>query len=100
MTRVDFARVNQAAHGALPDLCARWLPQGRRRGAEWISLNPRRADRAAGSFKINLQTGRWADFALPRHEAAGGDAISLFAYLYDLSQREAALGLGRLLGVL
>ena len=30
---------------------------------EYVALNPTRADKRAGSFKINLQTGRWADFA-------------------------------------
>jgi hypothetical protein len=60
---LDFARINVAALPALPALCARWLPGGKRVGREYIALNPTRADKRAGSFKVNLQTGRWADFA-------------------------------------
>ncbi len=96
--RVDFASVNRAALDAMPALVARWLPDGFRRGGEWIARNPRRPDRRAGSFKVNLTTGRWADFALG-DEARGGDPISLAAYLADLSQLEAARGLARMLGL-
>ena len=41
-------------------------------------MNPTRPDRRAGSFKVNLRTGRWADFATGDK---GGDAVSLAAYL-------------------
>ena len=61
----DFAAVNAAALACLSALCARWLPDGSRRGNEWIAKNPRREDQRPGSFSINLATGRWADFALP-----------------------------------
>jgi hypothetical protein len=71
----------------LPALAARWLPSGRRCGAEWVALNPRRPDRRPGSFKVNLQSGLWADFATGDR---GGDVISLAAYLFGTSQLEAA----------
>ena len=93
----DFAEVNAAALACLPALCARWLPDGFRRGNEWIAKNPRREDRRPGSFSINLTTGRWADFALP--DAKGGDPISLTAYLAGLSQAEAARNLAEMLRV-
>ena len=93
----DFAAVNTAALACLPALCARWLPDGFRRGNEWIAKNPRREDRRPGSFSINLTTGRWADFALP--DAKGGDPISLTAYLAGLSQAEAARNLAEMLRV-
>jgi hypothetical protein len=41
----------------------RVLPGGKRVGAEIIALNSSRADRRAGSFKVNRYNGRWADFA-------------------------------------
>lgn len=59
--------------------------------------NPRRADRRPGSFRINLRSGRWADFALGG--VAGGDLISLAAYLFDLSQGDAARRLAAMLGI-
>ncbi len=55
-----------------------WLPNGRQDGDEWVALNPTRADEHAGSFKVNLSTGAWGDFAT---NDEGGDAVSLYAYL-------------------
>ena len=48
MTRLDFASVNAAALPVLPDLLARWLPDGKRQGAEWVARNPMRGDRRPG----------------------------------------------------
>ena len=95
-SKIDFDAINRAALNRLPDLCAHWLPDGRRRGHEYIALNPRRLDRGAGSFKVNLQSGLWADFAIG---VGGGDPISLAAYLSGLSQSEAARRLAEMLGV-
>ena len=77
-------------------LLARWLPDGRVQGHEFVARNPRRADRSPGSFCINLCTGRWADFATGD---TGGDVVSLGAYLGDLSQVEAARRIAEMLGV-
>jgi hypothetical protein len=60
-----------------------------------VVLNPIRADRRLGSFKINIRTGRWADFATCDK---GGDPVSLVAYLEGVSQGEAARLLGRMIG--
>ena len=93
---IDFARVNAAALVVLPVLLARWLPDGRRRGVEWTARNPTRADRRPGSFRVNLRTGRWADFATGE---AGGDVVSLAAYLFGLGQAAAARNLAGALGL-
>ena len=94
---VNFQDIKAAALAALPDLLATWLPDGKRCGGEWTAKNPRRADHHAGSFSVNLRTGRWADFATC--DARGGDAVSLCAYLHGLSQVEAARKLAMELGV-
>ena len=94
---VDFEAINAAALPHLPTLCARWLPDGRREGHEWSSRNPRRVDRRPGSFKVNLVTGQWADFALS--DARGGDLVSLAAYLSGQSQTQAARALATMLGL-
>ena len=94
--RLDFRAINSAALGVLPSLLHRWLPDGQPQGGEYVARNPRRADRHLGSFRINLQTGRWADFATGDK---GGDVISLAAYLADLSQGEAAERLAVMLGM-
>lgn len=96
MTTIDFARINAAALAVIPSLVARWLPGGRQEGNEWVALNPRRADRRAGSFRINLATGKWADFAT---NDRGGDVVSLAAYLANTDQVTAARQLADMLGV-
>lgn len=94
--RVDFEAIRAAALRDLPVLVARWLPDGQLRGHEWVSRNPKRADRAPGSFSVNLRTGRWGDFATGDR---GGDVISLAAFLFDLSQFEAARRLAAMIGL-
>jgi hypothetical protein len=74
----------------------RWLPDGRRVASEWIARNPTRDDHKLGSFKINLKSGRWADFATGD---AGGDLVSLRAYLDDVRQGEAARRIAEELGL-
>jgi hypothetical protein len=93
---VDFSYVNAAALASLPQLLARWLPDGRVHGNEFTARNPLRQDRNLGSFAINLRTGKWADFAT---DARGGDPVSLAAYLFNLSQAEAARRLSAMLGI-
>lgn len=94
--RIDFGAVNAAALRVLPDLLRQWLPDGRLVNGEWVARNPTRQDRRAGSFSINVRTGKWADFATGDR---GGDVVSLVAYLGGLSQVEAAHLLSDHLGV-
>lgn len=94
---LDFDGINRAALNALPVLLRRWLPDGRQSGREFIARNPTRADRRPGSFTINISTGMWADFA--DGNARGGDVVSLYAYLRNLGQGDAARELARLLGI-
>ena len=96
MNRIDFPRINAAALPMLPCLVYRWLPDGRRAGSEWIARNPRRADRKAGSFSVNMNTGKWADFATGDR---GGDVVSLAAFLAGTGQAEAAHNLAQMLGL-
>ena len=72
------------------------LPDGRREGAEWVALNPRRQDKRRGSFKVNLHSGRWGDFAKGDR---GGDLVSLAAYVADVTQRQAAIRLAESMGI-
>jgi Domain of unknown function (DUF6371) len=59
MKRIDFDQINRAALANLPALLGRVLPSGKQAHREWIALNPRRADRHLGSFKVNRYNGRW-----------------------------------------
>ncbi|SED16085.1 putative DNA primase/helicase [Pseudomonas saponiphila] len=73
-----------AAETLLPE----WLPNGTRKGREWVAANIARGDRQAGSFGVSLDSGKWNDFA--DSSAHGGDLVSLLAYLRNCKQLEAA----------
>jgi len=91
---IDFKTISGAALPHLETLCARWLPGGRRIGQEWVCGNLR--GEAGHSCKVNLRSGRWADFATNER---GGDAISLAAAVTGLSQAQAARRLSEMLGL-
>ncbi|WP_315703058.1 MULTISPECIES: hypothetical protein [unclassified Bradyrhizobium] len=94
--RIAFRRIADAALQRASNIVQRWLPNGKREGVEWSSVNPTRADSRRGSFKVNLRTGKWADFVTGDR---GGDLISLAAYLYRLDQAEAAKRVAEMMGV-
>jgi putative DNA primase/helicase len=98
--RVVVSDIRSIARLALPHsraLLQRLLPGGRFRGREYVALNPTRLDRHLGSFRVNSETGCWADFAV--EGASGGDLVSLCAYLRGMRQGEAAAEIARMLGV-
>jgi hypothetical protein len=94
-----FRAVGAKALRRADDVLQRLLPDGVFEGCEYVARNPKRADRHLGSFRINLDTGAWADFALDDPKARGGDLISLAAYLHNLTQFEAARNLAHMLGM-
>ena len=89
----DIAAVARAALPHLPELCRRWLPGGKEIKREWVCGSL--AGEAGASCKINLRTGEWADFATGQK---GGDAVSLAAAKYGLTQAEAAQRLAEMFG--
>lgn len=93
---LKWDRVRSAAVNHTEALVTRWLPDGRREGREWVARNPTRGDARPGSFKVNLNTGAWGDFAT---DSKGGDLISLAAYLRNISQLEAARNIAEMLGI-
>jgi hypothetical protein len=93
---IAYRRIADEARANAHAIVAQWLPRGKRIGHEWTALNPQRDDRKVGSFRVNLRTGAWADFAI---DERGGDLISLAAYLFGLGQAEAALKIAQMLGI-
>src|SRR5882672_9953897 len=93
---VDVSDVSKAALAALDMLIPKLLPGGYRSGDEWVCRNPTRNDNTAGSFKVNLRSGVWSDFATGDK---GGDPIDLMVYLEGRSNLEAARELADMLGV-
>lgn len=94
--RIDFGRVNRSALANANAVVRGLLPEGRMEGHEYVARNPLRPDRRLGSFKVNISTGRWADFATGD---GGGDLVSLAAFVSGLPQREAAIRLAESMGV-
>ncbi|HRD67915.1 MAG TPA: DUF6371 domain-containing protein, partial [Candidatus Competibacter sp.] len=92
---IDFKNIATAALARSETLVSGWLPDGKREGEEWTARNPTRDDQHAGSFKINLATGQWLDFATGD---SGGDLIGLYAYLNRLNQGQAARELAERIG--
>jgi putative DNA primase/helicase len=97
--RIDFAAIAHEALSSLRAILKRILPGGRVVGREYVALNPTRADRRLGSFKICIlgsRAGCWSDFATGHK---GGDVISLVAYVENISQQQAAKLVARMLCV-
>lgn len=88
---IDFETLSKNLLSRSEALVHQWLPEGRRSGPEWVAKNPRRDDSKLGSFKINLNTGVWKDWAC---NDGGGDLISLYAYINQMGQADAARDLG------
>ena len=80
---LDFSRINTAALANAESICRRIIPGGRVQSGEYVACNPNRADRKPGSFKINLRTGLWADFASGE---SGGDLIALTAWRFGVAK--------------
>ena len=89
MSAPDFAGLARELLARADELVPAWLPAGRRSGREWICGDL--AGHPGRSTSINLDTGRWADFS---GTVKGGDLISLYAAIFQVSQYEAALKLG------
>lgn len=96
MEKIDFKQVAARALTSLESLVNQWLPGGKRVGPEYQAINPTRSDSKSGSFSINLNTGAWADFAT---DDKGGDAISLYAYIFGESPLNAAKEIMQQLGI-
>lgn len=93
--KIDFKQVGAIALANAEALLQEWLPDGKRRGREWVARNPTRSDSHAGSFSINMGSGIWSDFASGE---SGSDLTSLLAYLQGSSQLEAAKEITQRLG--
>lgn len=96
--RPSFADVKSAALKDIDRVLAHWLPNGKRvdGGKEYTAPNPTRTDKRAGSLKVSLSKGTWADFATGDK---GGDLIDLVRYLDGGTDIEACNKLADLLHV-
>ena len=96
MKPADIKKVAAVALGAIDSVLNHWLPGGKREGREYLPLNPLRADSKPGSFSVNLNNGKWSEFATGDK---GLDPVSLVAYLENCSQGQAAEKLAAFLSI-
>ncbi|MCI5049236.1 MAG: hypothetical protein MRY32_02755 [Rickettsiales bacterium] len=97
--KLDFEYIERTAYASRLQIVERWLPGGKfhaHASDEYVALNPKRSDNRLGSFKVNMSSLLWADFAT---SDSGKGLISLAAYLFDLSSYQAALQLAQMIGV-
>lgn len=97
MTGQDFVAVGRAALNQIEALLAEWFPAGEKAGHEFCVGS--RAGEKGQSLRIRLtgdKAGVWSDFS---DGEAGGDLISLYAFVNNLSPGRACAALAERLGI-
>lgn len=83
----NFAQIKQKYKENPIAVLQQLVGQGRIEGSDYVALNPRRNDRKLGSFRININTGKFYDFATGDR---GGSVIDLAMFVYNCGIVEAA----------
>jgi len=83
---IDFKRLNDLLLAHAYRLIVEFCPGGKQRHREYVAGSIYGGE--GSSFSFNLDTGKWSDFAVSDHK--GGDMISLYAKINNLSQIDAA----------
>ena len=91
---INFERISAAALAASPELLKKWFPRGRVVGRE-SQVGNLQGD-PGDSLKVNLTSGKWADFAA---DDTSGDLVALYAAIHRLDQATAARTLANELGI-
>lgn len=89
---IDFRALAEALLARGRELCEAWLPGGTVRGHEYVCGSL--AGGEGSSCSVNLNDGKWADFA-GSDEDKGGDLLSLYAAIHRIDQGQAALRVAR-----
>lgn len=91
---MNIKEIAQRALNQANSLVPSWLPGGKLRGSEWVCGDL--SGIAGKSCSVNLSSGKWGDFSTGE---AGGDLVSLYAAIHNLSQAAAAEKLSIELGM-
>jgi hypothetical protein len=83
----QILKANQLLAPVIKDVIISLLPEGKIEGNSYVALNPTRTDKNLGSFRLDLSTAKWIDFA---NGDKGKDIVSLCAYVKGLSQYQAS----------
>lgn len=83
----DFKNLKQQYRQNPIAVLQQLVGQGRVEGSDYVALNPRRNDRKLGSFRIDINTGKFYDFATGDR---GISIIDLAMFVYNCGIVEAA----------
>ena len=84
---LDFAGLAAQLLSNAWDLLPRWLPGGKNHGRNYMCRDLTGGD--GDSFSVNLDNGIWKQFGANKEQVFGGDLISLYAAINNLTQGEA-----------
>ena len=90
---VNFQELKQQYSKCPIEILKRLVGKGKIEGSDYVALNPRRSDKKAGSFRIDIASGKFHDFATGDR---GGGIIDLAAFVYDCDLLTAAQKLQQL----
>jgi hypothetical protein len=79
MSKTNFEELAASLLRDAPRLVRQWLPNGKLEANEWCCGSVK-GDKGR-SFKVNIHSGKWADFA---DKLTGGDLISLYKEIHQL----------------
>lgn len=91
---IDFKGIADAALAQAESLLVQWVG-GKRAGHEWTARKTVEGG-LGDSLTTNLHTGAWLHGAT---QDAGGDLVSLYAYVYGRGMVDAAKAVGELVGM-
>jgi len=83
----NFQEIKRKYRGNPLPILRELVGQGRVEGSDYVALNPRRKDVKLGSFRIDISTGRFHDFATGD---SGGSVIDLVMFVYNCGIVDAA----------
>lgn len=83
----NFQEIKRKYRGNPLPILRELVGQGRIEGSDYVTLNPRRKDVKLGSFRVDISTGRFHDFATGDR---GGSVIDLAMFVYNCGIVEAA----------
>ncbi len=83
----DFRNIKEKYRENPLPILRELVGQGRIEGNDYVALNPRRNDKHRGSFRIDIATGKFYDFATGDR---GGSVIDLAAFVYNCGIVEVA----------
>ena len=91
---IDFKQLNDLLISHAYRLIVEFVPGGKQRHREYVAGSIYGGD--GDSFSFNLDNGKWADFSVADHK--GGDMVSLYAKINNISQIDSAKALCEMVG--